>query len=39
MFEPKSDNVMVEYLKEYGWDGKGDPNEFIKDIEARLEQQ
>lgn len=36
MFEPISDNVMAEVLKEYGWNGEGDPNEFIKSIEERI---
>lgn len=37
MFEPRSDNVMAEALKEYGWNGEGDPNEFLAEIEARIE--
>lgn len=36
MFEPKSDDINAEYLKEYGWNGEGDPNEFIKSIEERI---
>ena len=37
MFEPISENPMIEALKELGWDGTGDYRDFLAEMEARSE--